>query len=181
MIIRLLLILAFAALCFSPLGQHFLQNLWVKSFMLPVVPFLLVPLPLILALLKRTVPLEGARAQFQTERIRALTRDLWIGTALGMGVVVLTQIWLHNFSTHLCFLAGLIFCFVLEALFARPLIQEKNPAIESDAFMPEAARTASLTSRHKVGVPPRWAWFLAWGIWTIAAFQSLSCLVPSAS
>ena len=178
MIIRLLLILSLAALCFSPFGQHFLQNLWVKSFMLRIVPFLLVPLPLIFALLKGTVPLEGARAQFQTERIRALTRDLWIGTALGMGVVVLTQIWLNNMS---CFLAGLIFCFVLEALFARPLIQEKNPAIESDAFMPETARTASLTSRQKVGVPPRWAWFLAWGIWTIAAFQSLSCLVPSAS
>jgi hypothetical protein len=151
------------------MGQRFLNSPAPSFILHRVVPFVMVPLPLVDVLLKRTVSLEGMRGVRQAERIRDLQHKLWIGTGVGLGIVVLTQMWLPDFRG----LAWIYPFILLHVLFARPLIQVKNPMAKGDAFMPQTTRAASLEPRHRASTLARWAWFLGLGVWSATALLCL--------
>ena len=165
--------LAFMVFVFSPWGRSIFKIPGVAFFFGRIIPFLMVPLPLICGLSKPTTPLEGAHAQHREERIRSLARQLWIGTAILLGLVILTQFWAQHLGS-----AWILPFFVLQYFVVLPLIREKSLNQAGLDFMPITRRSASLTPRQEKGAPPRWAWIAAWGIVAVAALPSLIIVSP---
>ncbi len=174
MMIRRILVLALAAWIFSPMGQRVLMSPGPSLMIRRVAPILIVLLPLVVVLLKRTIALEGMKGVRQAERIRDLTRKPWIGAGVGLGIVLLAQMWRAPMSGF----AGVWASLLLYSLYACPLLQAKNPSAGGDAFMPQTTRAASLEPRPVAGALPRWAWFLGLGVWSALA---LVCLLLLAS
>jgi hypothetical protein len=108
----------------------------------------------------------------QAERIRDLLRKLWIGTGVGLGIAVLTQMWLPDFRMVRWVYPALLLHFLL----ARPLIQAKSPTAKGDAFMPQTTRAASLKPRQIPSPLPKWAWSLGLGAWGATALLCLRLL-----
>jgi len=156
------------------IGLFFLHKPANTFLIYHIIPFILVLGPLVDALLRRTVYLEGIRGERQTDRIRNLQNRLWGWTGTGLAVVVLLQLWYlksgREGAEHILpiLIPLLISEFLIHTLY-QPLLQAKKPAADSDLFMPATNRAASLTPRHTISILHKRAWFILWGIWGTVA------------
>jgi len=171
-IIFVFAVFVFAAFLSSPVGRDLLHRPGVIFFMAHIVPFIFVLLPLVDALLRRTVYPEGIRGERQMDRIRNLQHRLWGWTGVGLVIVVLHQLWClksgrEGFISDYLLIPWFIGFFL--QILHRPLLQAKKPTADSDVFMPATDRAASLTPRHTISTPHKRMWLILWGIWAAVA------------